>query len=381
MSKWLKVVLTLACLAVVIGAYFSPVPIAVAPDGEDTPRGASACKVYMEAGCSKYIVASGGEIEVQSGATLDVQSGSTFGIGGVIGLANGTVAAPSLGFTSDAHTGLYRIGEHNLGLAAGGFLIADVTASSFKVEHGMTTDINGTLTVSETATFSGTVTAEGAITSRAGLVGTTVTASGLASLNAGIAVDTNVFTVADANGNTITRGTLGVWGNISNPKSANNDVQVADGMEAQAITATGSIKANAGVVVAHGQVADVNGTMTVSETAAFSGTMTVEGTITGRGLVTTGAISFTLTGAQNLTPAANTYKIDSGGGVTLTLQDIANVNSAVIVIVNTTANRVEIADTNIYTSDGALIHINQHDGVVLLYTNNIYYVLSTFTDS
>lgn len=49
---------------------------------------------------------------------------------GVAGIANGTVSAPSLAFTSDTNTGLYRIGADNYGLAAGGVLGLSATATA-----------------------------------------------------------------------------------------------------------------------------------------------------------------------------------------------------------------------------------------------------------
>lgn len=54
-------------------------------------------------------------------------NGSTVGLGGgTILLANGSAAAPSLAFTSDTDTGMYRVGANNIGISAGGSKIMDL---------------------------------------------------------------------------------------------------------------------------------------------------------------------------------------------------------------------------------------------------------------
>ncbi len=613
---------TLVAIVAILGGYFFPV------GGESALPLSNPAKIYFTTD-DKLKGESGSEIELLSGATLDIQAGATVGFGGAIALAAGSVSAPSLGFTSDVHTGIYRVADHNLGITAGGSLIVDVdtggldlnsnlinnignigtdftsggglnlahgstldvdgisnfsetasfagpvalngtttsahgktmtingaltvsetstlnggivvdgtnftvngttgatgiagllsanggvtsahgktltvngvstysetatfngpvslngattsahgkvftvngtssfsetatfgpvniggtfgitgatTARNLTVGHGYALTVNGTSTYSETATFNGPVALNGATTSAHGKVftvngtssfsetatfgavniggtfgvtgattvrnltvghgyvltvngtstysetatfngpvalnGTTTSAHGKTltvngtetvsetlSANGGITVDSGKFSVADASGNTVVQGTLGVWGNISNPKSAANDVQVADGMEAQAITATGSVKANAGVVVAHGQDATINGTITVSETGTFGG------------LLYTTPVSFTASGAQNLTPKSDTYLIDAGGGVSFTLQALTAGKTALITIINTTANRVEILDTLLLSSDGNAIHINEDDGVILRWANGVYYLVGSFTDS
>ena len=66
---------------------------------------------------------------------------------GNITLDDGTAAAPSLNFTSDTNTGLYRIGADNIGVAVGGVNVLDVAST------GLT--VSGAVTVSGTGTFSG----------------------------------------------------------------------------------------------------------------------------------------------------------------------------------------------------------------------------------
>lgn len=49
-------------------------------------------------------------------------------------LKNGTVSAPAVTFESDPDTGIYRIGANNLGIAAGGVKVVDLTASIISLE-------------------------------------------------------------------------------------------------------------------------------------------------------------------------------------------------------------------------------------------------------
>lgn len=46
-----------------------------------------------------------------------------------IALSNGTAAAPSLSFTSDTDTGLYRVGANDLGITVGGTLRVDISST------------------------------------------------------------------------------------------------------------------------------------------------------------------------------------------------------------------------------------------------------------
>lgn len=59
------------------------------------------------------------------GGTLDVTGISTF--------ANGTVALPSIAFTSDTDSGIYRIGANNLGVGVAGAKVLDISATGLGV--------------------------------------------------------------------------------------------------------------------------------------------------------------------------------------------------------------------------------------------------------
>jgi hypothetical protein len=53
-------------------------------------------------------------------------------------LRDGTVSAPSISFTNDTDTGIYRIGADNLGVAANGIKILDVGTGGLGVANGLT---------------------------------------------------------------------------------------------------------------------------------------------------------------------------------------------------------------------------------------------------
>jgi hypothetical protein len=152
---------------------------------------------------------------------------------------------------------------------------------------------------------------------------TTIVASGLASLNGGIAVDSTAFTVADTSGNTAIAGTLAVTG---------------------ATTLTGALTANGGITCDTDKftVADTSGNTAIGGTLAVTGATTLTGALTANGGITCDTDKFTVadtsgntaiggtlavTGASTLTGAvtaaeaggnvtAKGFKISDGGTVT-----------------------------------------------------------------
>jgi hypothetical protein len=76
--------------------------------------------------------------------------------------SDGTASAPSISFANDTDTGIYRIGANNLGIAANGAKVLDVSTSGLGV--------TGTLSVSSTATITGVLTASNGLTVIAGSV-------------------------------------------------------------------------------------------------------------------------------------------------------------------------------------------------------------------
>ena len=74
-------------------------------------------------------------------------------------VGNGTVAAPSMTFTSDSDTGIYRIGANNLGVAAAGAKVLDVSATGLEV----TGVISGTATTASTTKDTGALIIQGGV--------------------------------------------------------------------------------------------------------------------------------------------------------------------------------------------------------------------------
>lgn len=66
-------------------------------------------------------------------ATTGVAVTGTLGATGVISASNGGVGTPAYAFTTDPTTGLYRIGASNVGIAAGGTKIVDIATSGVAV--------------------------------------------------------------------------------------------------------------------------------------------------------------------------------------------------------------------------------------------------------
>ena len=80
---------------------------------------------------------------VQDTTTLLYYTGSTWAnVGAVVSnlFGDGSVSAPSVGFSADTDTGLYRIGSNNAALSAGGTKVVDMKASGVAVLGSNTND-------------------------------------------------------------------------------------------------------------------------------------------------------------------------------------------------------------------------------------------------
>ena len=145
----------------------------------------------------------------------------------------------------------------------------------------------GGLTADDNATIGGTLGVTGATTTAA------ITASGLISANAGIAVDTNKFTVADTSGNVATAGTLGVTGatTLSSTLSAGNTTVAT-------LDASGLASLDGGIDVDGAfTVTDSNGNVTTSGTIDATGAITGGSLTDGTATLSSGALSGATTGA------------------------------------------------------------------------------------
>jgi hypothetical protein len=73
-----------------------------------------------------YTITNSGVTQILAGSGISVTANtgsitiSSSGGGGTVSLNDGSAASPSLNFTNDTNTGLYRVGSDQLGLAAGG---------------------------------------------------------------------------------------------------------------------------------------------------------------------------------------------------------------------------------------------------------------------
>jgi hypothetical protein len=101
---------------------------------------------------------------------------------------DGASSAPSISFSNDTDTGIYRIGADNLGVAANGAKVLDIGTGGLGV--------TGTLSVSSTATITGALTASNGLTVSTG--GLTVSAGSVSFPDgsiSGAALSPNIFSV------------------------------------------------------------------------------------------------------------------------------------------------------------------------------------------
>ena len=88
--------------------------------------------VNLISGSGTFVLNTSGTITVPNATdTLATLTGTETFSNKTVGLANGTVGAPSLNFTADADgtgTGIYRIAANNLGFSANGIAVGDINA-------------------------------------------------------------------------------------------------------------------------------------------------------------------------------------------------------------------------------------------------------------
>jgi len=213
----------------------------------------------------------------------------------------------------------------------------------------------------------------------------TLTVDGLATLNAGIAVDTNKFTVADTTGNVSTAGTLGVTGistlgiiNVSGLASLDAGIDV-DGAFTVADTSGNVVTSGTlgvtgvstlGVINASGLASldagiDVDGAFTVSNS---SGNIATSGTLGVTGLSTLGIINASGLASLN-------------GGIAVDANFTVNGTSGATVIGSTlnvtgTSTLAAINASGLASLDGG---INVNDDFTVDVNGNVVGVASTFS--
>ena len=103
----------------------------------------TAANITTAAGdCAQFVSLGGGNWRclVYSRASGQNVAGSTL-------FADGTVGAPSVTFTLDTDTGLYRIGANNLGLSIGGTKRVDFSATAVQFVYGATSSIGSAISL------------------------------------------------------------------------------------------------------------------------------------------------------------------------------------------------------------------------------------------
>ena len=190
--------------------------------------------------------------EITNSVPRDGQAAMT----GAFKLASGTTSAPSMTFSSDQNSGLYRKDSDQVGMVAGGTEVGYWTTSGLTVD-ALTSDgaatISGTLSGAD-ATFSSTLGVTGAAT-----LSSTLAVTGTSSLADVTASSTITATGAIAANGGLTGTTATMSGNVTGGT----------------LTSTGDVDATGDV---GGATATITGTATVGGVAC-SGTATFTGTV------------------------------------------------------------------------------------------------------
>ncbi len=340
-----QVVGTVLALMVIaaLGACASEQPIA---------RTAYNCKVYTEQGCAKQVVASGGEVEFQSGSTIDLQGGSTALCSGAVNYTSGVT------YTSN------------------------VVISGTLAITGSVSDPNSAVTIADSAMVDGAANA------------IQLTVQAYAGQSAGLVVfegsnGNDMFTVSPA-GNTVISGTLAVTGTsnlMGNLSDSGGALTVAD-------NAIVDGAADAVQLIVQGNGTQTNNIFEVETSAANnlvtvdnSGNVAIKGTLAITGAVSDADGPLTIADALALTPisltltvsntaltpvATSVYSLNSGIAATITL-GACSVNGQLLTFIDPVNQTITIADSNIWTHDGAKDTMGQYDVMTLICLNTKWF--------
>ncbi len=141
---------------------------------------------------------------------------SSLSVDQLIKASNGAVGAPSVTFSSDTDTGLYRVGANNIGMAVGGALVADFDSTGLDMNNLAINNVgsSGTDFGSGGLAVAGNLTVTTAISDAGSL-----SVAGAATLNGGLTVDGGTVKVTATNITATTSissaGSLGVAGTLS----------------------------------------------------------------------------------------------------------------------------------------------------------------------
>ena len=252
--------------------------------------------------------------------SLDINSGKLTVAGG----SGDTLIAGTLGVTGATTMSSTLVVVDDLDIGPAGARTFEVTAvdGSLDINSGKLTVagasgntlIAGTLGVAEATTLSDTLAVSGDVTVNTDKF--KVTAS-----DGSLAITTDKFTVAGGSGNTLSKGTLGVEGDVSFGPSTGRTFEVR--------ASDGSLNISSGKLTVAGGSGDtliagtlgVTGATTLSDTLAVTGATTVSSTLGVVGDLDVGATNartFEVTAADgSLAIATDKFKVDGSNGDTL----------------------------------------------------------------
>lgn len=111
-----------------------------------------------------------------------------------------------------------------------------------------------------------------------------------------------------------------------------------------------------------------------------AGDLEVDTSLVVDGLTLPSFADLTVTDGYTLTAAYTTYALDSAGAVTITLA-ATGTEGQYLTLIGDDANDIIIADTNIRTSTGNALTINQYDVVMFVFQDSEWLELLLITDS
>lgn len=88
----------------------------------------------------------------------------------------------------------------------------------------------------------------------------------------------------------------------------------------------------------------------------------------------------TITDGETLTPTVTVYALDSASAVTMTLAASAD-EGQLLILIGDDANNVLIADTNLRSSTGGALTLNQYDVAFFVYQDNEWIEIALLTNS